>query len=187
MWLTGKSAVSVWHRQLKAGPREFNEVFFFFFNLKKADFSSWFLISLRHLWQCKKCQRRKTWPIARPFRRPAPPSHASLSSQSEECLSWTTSPTTGTASGLFVPIHRTSSSPPTPKQVLRNSVRHKVLISSCFICVLTFLTLYTSTHGYGEKYCAFSLSVANSDVIWKYAGLHCQNSIENEAHFPFSL
>lgn len=65
---------------------------------------------------CSSCQR---CPTVRPFKRPALPSHASLSYRSEEFLLWTTSPTTGTPSGLSVLTPQTSSSPPTPKQVLR--------------------------------------------------------------------
>lgn len=78
---------------------------------------SWFLRV--NFWPWETCQRRKRYPTAKPSRRPAPPLLASLSSPSEGFLSWAASPRTGTLSGLSVLTPLTSSSPPTPKQVLR--------------------------------------------------------------------
>ena len=76
---------------------------------------SWF--PRGNFWQCQSCHRQKCSPTETPSRRPAPPSPASLSSQSEESLWCPTSLRTGTPSGLFVLTPKTSSSPLTPKQV----------------------------------------------------------------------
>lgn len=92
-----------------------------------------------NFWQSPSCQRRKTCPTEKPFWRPARPSLASHWSQSEEFLSWATSPKTGTPSGLSALTPQTSSSPHTPKQVLRQLCPEAALhvdFEKTFFCVI---------------------------------------------------
>lgn len=111
-----KSAVSVWQRtksQLREDLTEEATA------LASLEFFSYCLFDFPwgNFGQCQTWQRRRTCPTAKPSRRPALPLLVSLSSQSEEFLSWATSPKTGTPSGLSALTPRMSLSPPTQKQV----------------------------------------------------------------------